>query len=305
METNGCAAVPGEDGRLLFYASTQMPHGLHGQLAGALKMDRSRHPRRLPAGRWRLRRQGRDLRRVLGGRRGRPPPRPAGVVVAGPQRRPRVAPPQPGPDPVRRARRRPATARSPGCASTSSATPARTRASARSCRPARSGCRTARTASRRSSSTSPSPSRTRRRRAPTAAPGARRPRRCSSASSTTPPTSSASTRSSCAAATCSPTTCSRSRRSPASPTTPAPTRTPLDVGRRGDRLRRPAQGAGRAPRANGDAHRARHRRRRLRRDHGRRRRQGVRRRRRSTTTARPRCAPGRSPTARATRRRSP
>ena len=35
---------------------------------------------------------------------GRPAPRPPGVVVAGPQRRPRVAPPQPGPDPVRRAR---------------------------------------------------------------------------------------------------------------------------------------------------------------------------------------------------------
>jgi aerobic carbon-monoxide dehydrogenase large subunit len=40
METNGCAAVPGDDGRLLFYASTQMPHGLHGQLAKALTMDR-------------------------------------------------------------------------------------------------------------------------------------------------------------------------------------------------------------------------------------------------------------------------
>jgi carbon-monoxide dehydrogenase large subunit len=41
METNGCAAVPGENGHLLFYASTQMPHGLHGQLAKALKMDRA------------------------------------------------------------------------------------------------------------------------------------------------------------------------------------------------------------------------------------------------------------------------
>ena len=29
------------DGRLTFWASTQMPHGLHGQLAGALGMDRS------------------------------------------------------------------------------------------------------------------------------------------------------------------------------------------------------------------------------------------------------------------------
>ena len=25
--------MPGDDGRLTFYASTQMPHGLHGQLA--------------------------------------------------------------------------------------------------------------------------------------------------------------------------------------------------------------------------------------------------------------------------------
>ncbi len=41
METNGCAAVPGDDGRLLFYASTQMPHGLHGQLADALGIDKS------------------------------------------------------------------------------------------------------------------------------------------------------------------------------------------------------------------------------------------------------------------------
>ena len=41
METNGCAAVPGEDGRLTFYASTQMPHGLHGQLAKALGLARA------------------------------------------------------------------------------------------------------------------------------------------------------------------------------------------------------------------------------------------------------------------------
>lgn len=41
METNGCAAIPGADGRLTFYASTQMPHGLHGQMAGALQMDKA------------------------------------------------------------------------------------------------------------------------------------------------------------------------------------------------------------------------------------------------------------------------
>ena len=39
MEPNGCAAVPDENGRLTFYASTQMPHGLHGQLAKALGID--------------------------------------------------------------------------------------------------------------------------------------------------------------------------------------------------------------------------------------------------------------------------
>ncbi len=36
MEPNGCAAVPGEDGSLTFYASTQMPHALVGQLTKAL-----------------------------------------------------------------------------------------------------------------------------------------------------------------------------------------------------------------------------------------------------------------------------
>lgn len=41
MEPNGCVAIPGDDGRLTFYASTQMPHGLAGQVAGALGMERS------------------------------------------------------------------------------------------------------------------------------------------------------------------------------------------------------------------------------------------------------------------------
>ncbi len=40
MEPNGCAAVPGDDGSLTFYASTQMPHALVGQLANALGTDR-------------------------------------------------------------------------------------------------------------------------------------------------------------------------------------------------------------------------------------------------------------------------
>ncbi|MET0458687.1 MAG: xanthine dehydrogenase family protein molybdopterin-binding subunit [Ilumatobacteraceae bacterium] len=39
METNGCLAIPGDDGRLTFYASTQMPHGLQPQLGKALGMD--------------------------------------------------------------------------------------------------------------------------------------------------------------------------------------------------------------------------------------------------------------------------
>lgn len=40
METNGCAAVFGDDGRLTFYASTQMPHGLVPQLTKALGLDK-------------------------------------------------------------------------------------------------------------------------------------------------------------------------------------------------------------------------------------------------------------------------
>ena len=39
MEPNSCAAVPGDGGRLTFYASTQMPHLLRPQLAGALGVE--------------------------------------------------------------------------------------------------------------------------------------------------------------------------------------------------------------------------------------------------------------------------
>ena len=39
MEPDCCAAEVEADGRLTFWASTQMPHGLHGQLAGALGME--------------------------------------------------------------------------------------------------------------------------------------------------------------------------------------------------------------------------------------------------------------------------
>ncbi len=39
MEPDCCAAEVGTDERLTFWASTQMPHGLHGQLAGALGME--------------------------------------------------------------------------------------------------------------------------------------------------------------------------------------------------------------------------------------------------------------------------
>jgi aerobic carbon-monoxide dehydrogenase large subunit len=41
LEPNSAAAVPGPDGRLTFYAATQMPHGLRYQLAKALGMDRA------------------------------------------------------------------------------------------------------------------------------------------------------------------------------------------------------------------------------------------------------------------------
>ncbi len=39
MEPDCCAAEIADDGRLTFWASTQMPHGLHGQLASALTME--------------------------------------------------------------------------------------------------------------------------------------------------------------------------------------------------------------------------------------------------------------------------
>lgn len=39
MEPNSAAAVPGADGHMTFYAATQMPHGLHGQMIAALGMD--------------------------------------------------------------------------------------------------------------------------------------------------------------------------------------------------------------------------------------------------------------------------
>ena len=39
MEPDCCAAEVDANGRLTFWASTQMPHGLHGQLAGALGME--------------------------------------------------------------------------------------------------------------------------------------------------------------------------------------------------------------------------------------------------------------------------
>ena len=42
MEPNGCVAVPEPDGRLTFYASTQMPHGLIPQLADAVGIDKAR-----------------------------------------------------------------------------------------------------------------------------------------------------------------------------------------------------------------------------------------------------------------------
>jgi carbon-monoxide dehydrogenase large subunit len=41
MEPDCCAAEVGDDGRLTFWAPTQMPHGLHAQLATALGMDRA------------------------------------------------------------------------------------------------------------------------------------------------------------------------------------------------------------------------------------------------------------------------
>ena len=104
MEPNGCAAVPDADGRMTFYASTQMPHVVRGQLAGALGIDAGRRAHDRPPGRRRLRRQGRAVpeysavaaaARRLG---------PTGQLDPDPQRGPGLAAPQPRPDPVRRGR---------------------------------------------------------------------------------------------------------------------------------------------------------------------------------------------------------
>lgn len=40
MEPDSCAAAPGDDGRLVVWASTQMPHALHAQIAAALGLSR-------------------------------------------------------------------------------------------------------------------------------------------------------------------------------------------------------------------------------------------------------------------------
>ena len=182
---------PSDDGRLTFYASTQMPHGLHDQLAGALGDG----PRRRCAS---SRPQvgggfgGKagicaEYSAVAGAARqlGRPvtwTPTRSEDLVALPHSRGQVQYAELG------CRRRRHVHRPAGAARRRRRRlPGHRRVPAR---PAPSGCPTARTASRRSSSTSPSPSPTRRRWAPTAAPAARRRRRCSSASSTTPPSSS-------------------------------------------------------------------------------------------------------------------
>ncbi len=39
METNGCIAIPESDGRMTFYASTQMPHAVRNQLAAAIAVE--------------------------------------------------------------------------------------------------------------------------------------------------------------------------------------------------------------------------------------------------------------------------
>ena len=156
MEPNCCAAVPGDDGRMTFYASTQMPHLLRGQLAAALEME----PPSCAS----------SLRRSAAASAARP--------GCAPSTRPSPPRPATSPDPSRGCRRvatissrsrtavarsstpssaAGATARSPACACASSVTAARTRASGPSSRPAPSGWPTARTASPPSSSTSSSP----------------------------------------------------------------------------------------------------------------------------------------------------
>ena len=167
---------PGPDGRLTFWASTQMPHGLHGQLAGVLGISTGRpctssRPRSAAASAARP-----ASSRVHGGRGRRAAARPAGRLGADAHRGHAGAAAQPRAGPVRRARMPPRRHVHRRSACGSSATPAPTRPSARGCRAARGACRTAPTTSPRSTSTSPSPSPTPRRWAPTAAPAGPRPR---------------------------------------------------------------------------------------------------------------------------------
>ena len=104
---------------------------------------------------------------------------------------------------------------------------------------------------------------------------------------------SASTRSRSAAATCSPTTCSRSPRSPASPTTAAPT-AHRSTRRPGSPATTTCAASRPSAAARGDRNAARHRRGGVRRDHRRRWQQRVRLGRRCTPTAPPRCMAGTS-----------
>ena len=64
MEPHGAASAIDEDGRLLVYGSTQMPHLLHNLMARALGRRQERDPSRHPVRRRRLRRQGRHLPRA-------------------------------------------------------------------------------------------------------------------------------------------------------------------------------------------------------------------------------------------------
>ena len=142
-----------EDGRLTMYGSTQMPHLLQGLLAAALKMPKSDVHVITP--------------HVGGGFGGKAGLYPEQSIVAkaamswvgrccGRRRAARTwaRSPTAGHRSSTSSSAASATARSPGCACACSATPARTPGSVRSCPRALGGCRTAPTASRRSSSTS-------------------------------------------------------------------------------------------------------------------------------------------------------
>ena len=127
LEPRGVATA-WDDGRLVFWASTQAPHGVKDKLAGHYGLDAGPGARHRPRRRRRLRRQDRRPARRAAAAVGGPPARPAGALGRDPPREHGGDAPRPGPGQRRRDRRPAATAPSRPTASPCCRTPAPTRA---------------------------------------------------------------------------------------------------------------------------------------------------------------------------------